>query len=98
MLNLFSEPPIAEPPMDPKKLKRMKKKLDELNRKIRHSKKRHNGLIHKRNSLRIAIEEIKQANKRQAPIEREQGFVERELAFGRAYRSYRVNGRPSMVC
>ena len=47
----FSEPPIVEPPVeqppDPKKLKRMKKKLDELNRKIRHSRKRHDGLIHK---------------------------------------------------
>ena len=55
----FLEPPIVEPPMelpllagcsvppDPKKLKRMKKKLHELNRKIRHSKKKNNGLIHK---------------------------------------------------
>ena len=45
----FLEPPIAEPPMellpDPKNLKRMKKKLDELNRKIRRSKKKNNGLI-----------------------------------------------------
>ena len=30
----------------------MKKKLDELNRKIRHSRKKHAGMIHKRNSLR----------------------------------------------
>ena len=44
---------------DPKKLKRMKKKLDELNRKIRHSRKKHNGLIHKRNTLRKAIESAK---------------------------------------
>ena len=35
------------PPPDPKKLKHMKKKLDELKRKIRHSRKKHNGLIHK---------------------------------------------------
>ena len=46
----FLEPPIVEPPTelppDPKNLKQMKK-LDELNRKIRHSKKRHNRLIHK---------------------------------------------------
>ena len=45
------EPPIAElPPLvppDPKKLKCMKKKLDELNRKIRHSRKKHDGLIRK---------------------------------------------------
>ena len=31
------EPPIEGRSIDPKKLKRMKKKLDELNRKIRHS-------------------------------------------------------------
>ena len=42
------------------------------------------------------IKEIKQANREQAPIEREQGFVECERAFGSAYRSYRVNGRPRM--
>ena len=30
-------------PPDPKKLKRMKKKLDELNREIRHLRKKHNG-------------------------------------------------------
>ena len=30
----------------------MKKKLDELNRKIRHSRKKHAGMIHKQNSLR----------------------------------------------
>ena len=50
------EPPIEQPPPDPKKLKRMKKKLDELNRKIRHSRKRHDGLIHKRNSLSLEAE------------------------------------------
>ena len=42
-------------PSDPKKLKRMKKKLDELNRKIRHSRKKQDGMIHKRNALRKAI-------------------------------------------
>ena len=51
-VELFLEPPIVEPPVeqappDPKKLKRMKKKLDELNRKIRHSRKKQDGLIHK---------------------------------------------------
>ena len=48
---------------DPKKLKRMKKKLDELNRKIRHCRKEHDGMIHKRNSLRKAIEIIKHGTK-----------------------------------
>ena len=45
----FMEPPMEQqevPPPDPKKLKSMKKKLDELNRKIRHSRKKLNGLIH----------------------------------------------------
>ena len=37
----------------------MKKKLGDLNRKIRHSKKKRDGLIHKRNSLRKVIENIK---------------------------------------
>ena len=35
------------PPTNPKKLKCMKKKLDELSRKIRHSRMNHDGLIHK---------------------------------------------------
>ena len=39
----------------------MKKKLDELNRKIRHSRKKNNRLIHKRNSLRKVIEEARRA-------------------------------------
>ena len=58
----FIAPPVKQaenPPTNPKKLKRMKKKLDELNRKIRHSRKKQDGMIHKQNSLRKAIEEIK---------------------------------------
>ena len=70
-------------------------KLDELNRKIRHSKNKNNGLIHKQNSLRRAIEELKQGT-RQPTIECRQGFVERERAFGGAYRSYRIDGRSRM--
>ena len=62
--------------------------LGELNRKIRHSKKKNDGLIHKRNSLRRAIEELKWGTR--------QGFMERERAFGRAYRSYRIEGRSRM--
>ena len=91
----FIEPPVEQkelpPPPNPKQIKCIKKKLDELNRKIRHSKNKNNGLIHKRNSLRRAIEEIKQGT-RQTPIERRQDFVEHERAFGGAYRSYRING------
>ena len=65
------------PLTNPKQLKRMKKKLGELNRKIRHSRKKNDGLIHKQNSLRRAIEELKQGT-RQPTIERRQGFVECE--------------------
>ena len=95
----FLQPPIAEPPTelppDPKKLKHMKKKLDELNSKMRHSRK-HDGLIHKRNSLRKVIGGFKQGNAKQPAIEPEQGFVELERAFCLTYRSYKVNGRPRM--
>ena len=82
----------------------MKKKLDELNRKIRHSRKKHDGMIHKRNSLRKAIESLKCGTKPEVlgphmaePVsEPEWTFKEREQAFNGAYRSYRVNGRPEM--
>ena len=95
------EPPIEEQSIDPKKLKQMKRKLDELNRKIRHSRKKHDGMIHKRNALRKAIADIKVATSSSAlststrpTIEPEWNFTERERAFRGAYRSYRVNGRP----
>ena len=73
----------------------MKKKLAELNRKIRHSRMKNNGLIHKRNSLRKVIEEMRRGNEKPV-IERPFVFTEREQAFNGAYRSYRVNGRPRM--
>ena len=103
----FMEPPMEQKegphplvrrsvPLDPKKLKRMKKKLDELNRKIRHSRKKHDGMIHKRNSLRKAIEVLKHGTKPEPVPEPEWNFKECEQAFGGAYRSYRVNGRPKM--
>ena len=88
------EPPAQNPP-NPKKLKKMKKKLDELNRKIRHSRKKNNGLIHKRNSLRKVIEEMQRGNEKPI-IERPFIFIGCELAYGRAYRSYRVERRPKM--
>ena len=75
----------------------MKKKLDELNRKIRHSRKKH--MIHKRNSLRKAIETLKRGTKPspgRASPEPEFIFNELEQAFGKAYRSYRVKGEPKM--
>ena len=110
----FLEPPVEQTPPgpataergastsgDPKKLKRMKKKLNEINRKIRHSRKKHDGTIHKRNSPRKAIETLKRGTKpplsgAQAP-EPEFIFKELEQAFGRAHRSYRViKGEPKM--
>ena len=83
-------------PLDPKKLKRMKKKLDELNRKIRHSRKKHDGMIHKRNALRKAIEVLKHGTKPEVlgprtvePVpEPKWNLKECEQAFGGAYRSY----------
>ena len=78
----------------------MKKKLDELNSKIRHSRKKHDGMIHKRNALRKAIADIKNTptptTSTQPTIEPEWNFKEHERAFGGAHRSYRVNGRPRM--
>ena len=73
----------------------MKKKLDELNRKIKHSRKKCNGMIHKRNALRKVIADIKTTSTKPT-IEPEWNFTEREQAFGGAYRSYRVNGKPRM--
>ena len=72
----------------------MKKKLDELNRKIRHSRKKHDGLIHKRISLRNVIESLKRDTKPEPVPEPEWNF--KEKAFDGDYRSYRVNGRPKM--
>ena len=69
----------------------MKKKLDELNRKIRHSRKKHNGMM-KRNALRKAIEGLKRGTKPEPMPEPEWTFKESEQAFNGAYRSYRVNG------
>ena len=74
----------------------MKKKLDELSRKIRHSRKKHNGLIHKRNSLRKVIEGFKCGTKPEPVPEPDWTCKECEKAFGGAYRSYRFNGRPKM--
>ena len=89
---------------DPKKFKRMKKKLDELIRKIRHSRKKHDGMIHKRNSVRKAIETLKRGTKTEPllPLSRAQApepefiFKGLDQAFGRAYRSYRVKEEPKM--
>ena len=82
-------PPIEErsdTSIDPKKLKRMKKRLDlkrmkkwldELNRKIRHSRKKSDGMVHKRNALRKAIADIKTTTSTKPTIEPEWNFMER---------------------
>ena len=91
------------PPPKAKQIKCMKKKLGKLNKKIRHSKKKHNNLVSKQNSIK-KIKELK------GPREPEESFspekllepeesinpVELEQAFGRAYRSYRINVRSRM--
>ena len=73
----------------------MKKKLDELNRKIRHSRKKHDGLIHKRNTLRKAIKSAKRGTE---PQREEPKFIfkECEQALRVAHRSYRVEETPKM--
>ena len=91
------EPP---PTSNQKQIKRMEKKLGKLNKKIRHSKKKHNNLISTRNSTKKKIEELKgpQPKELKGPRELEESYnpIESEQAFGRAYRSYRINGRPRM--
>ena len=79
----------------------MKKKLGKLNKKIRHSRKKHNNLISKRNLIKKKIEELKGprgSHKPKETHEPEESFnpIEREQTFGRAYRSYTFNGRSRM--
>ena len=90
------EPHMEQEPTPTYNPKKLKKKLDELNRKISHSEKKHDGLIHKQNSIKKVIEELKRGNAKQPTLEPAQVFIEYERAFGRAYRSYRVNGRSRM--
>ena len=62
----FIEPPVEQkelPPSNLKQIKCMKKKLGKLNKKIRHSKKDHNNLISKQNSIKKRIEELKGLHK-----------------------------------
>ena len=90
------EPP--PPNSNLKQIKRMKKKLGKLNKKIRHSKKKHNNLISKRNSIEKKIEELKGPREPEESHEPKESFnpIELEQAFNRAYRSYRINGRSRM--
>ena len=47
-------------PPDPRKLKSLKKKLDNLNRQIRRSRGLHRDLVNKRDSIRKETEDLKQ--------------------------------------
>ena len=82
------------PPPNKKQIKRMKKKLGKLNKKIRHSKRKHNNLISKRNSIKKKIEELKGPHVPKP----EESFnpIELEQAFNGDYRSYRIYGRSRM--
>ena len=55
----FIEPPVEQPPSNTKQIKCMKKKLGRLNKKIRHSERRHNNVISKPNSIKKKIGELK---------------------------------------
>ena len=99
----FIEPPVKQLPVEQphsnqKHIKRMKKKLGKLNRKIRYSNQKHNNLVHKRNSLKKKIEELKGACEPEGPHEPKESFnpIELKQAFNGAYRSYRINGVPRM--
>ena len=52
----MEEPPKVK--YDPKKLKCMKRDLAELNKKIRRSKKKHDNVIRKKNNLKKAIDKM----------------------------------------
>ena len=82
----FIEPPVEQKevlPPNAKQIKCMKKKLGKLNKKIRHSKKKHNNLISKRNSIKKKIEELKGPSKPKESQESEESFnpVELEKSF-----------------
>ena len=97
----FIEPSVKQkelPPSNPKQIKRMKKKLGKLNKKIRHSKRKHNNMMSKQNSIKKKIEELKGPREPKESHKPEESFnpIEIEQAFNRAYRSYRMNGRSRM--
>ena len=73
----------------------MKRDLVELNRKIRHSRKKHNNVIRRRNNLKRAIDEMLESHPKIEETHTPE-FRQLEQAFDRAYRSYRVMGRPRM--
>ena len=81
---------IQVPPYsDTNQIKRMKKKIGKLNG---HSKRKHDDLISKRNLVKKKIKELKGSREPEEYF----SLVELEQAFGRAYSSYRINGRSRM--
>ena len=96
----FIEPPVEQkevsPPPNAKQIKYIKKNLGKLNKKIRHSKRKYNNLISKRNPIN-KTKELKRLSKPEVSREPKSfNPVELEQAFYRAYRSYRINGRSRM--
>ena len=91
----FMELPVEQievpPPSNTKQIKHMKKKLSKLN-KIRHSKRKHNNLISKQNSIKKKTEELKGSCEGVLSPEESFSPAELEQAFGRAYSSYGING------
>ena len=74
------------------------KKLGKLNKKIRQSKRKHNNLVSKQNSIKKKISDLKGLCEPEVLNEPEELLNPAELkqAFDRAYRSYRINGRSRM--
>ena len=98
---IFIEPPVGQkkvsPPQNAKQIKCIKKNLGKLNKKIRHSKRKYNNLISKRNPIKKKTKELKGLSKPEVSREPKSfNPAELEQAFYRAYRSYRINGRSKM--
>ena len=76
------EPPVEVPlPSNPKQVKHMTKKSGKLNKKIRHSKRKHNNLISKRNSIKKKMAERKGARERNEEVFRpEESFNQESLS------------------
>ena len=76
----------------------MKQDLAELNKKIRRSKKKHDNMIRRKNNLKKAIDAMVRSKPtpqpKPTPPPRQPEFRELEQAFGREDRSYRTMGRP----
>ena len=81
---------------DPKKLKRMKRDLGELNRKVRHSRKKLDNLIRRSDNLKKTIDEMMKASSTKEPPQHKFELKDLAEVFGCAYRSYRVDGKPKI--